>query len=87
METYKQSLFRGGRAQTAAKIARILELLNDGQWHTPGDLQKNTELDKNQIQKVIAFLEEYQFVTVNETRKEIRLQEAMRKFFTESATS
>jgi len=86
VKTHKQSLFRG-KVSTAAKIARILELLEDGQWHVLGDVQKKTRLNEDQVQQIVAFLKEYQFITADDAKGEIRLQEAVRKFLTQDVTS
>ena len=51
------------------------------------DLQKKTRLNKTQVQRVTAFLTEYEFVKVNDAKEEIRLEEAVRKFLTQSITS
>jgi DNA-binding IclR family transcriptional regulator len=51
------------------------------------DLQKKTRLNKTQVQRITAFLKEYEFVTVNDAKEEIRLEEAVRKFLTQNITS
>ena len=51
------------------------------------DLQKKTGLNKTQVQRITAFLKEYEFVKVNDAKEEIRLEEAVRKFLTQSITS
>jgi len=62
-------------------------VLNDGQWHTLKEIQQKTELNKNQIHQITRFLKEYNFIIVDETNKEIKLEEAVRKFLTQTATS
>jgi len=69
------------------KIAQILEMLNDGQWHMLEGIQQKMMLNKRQIQQITAFLEEYEFIAVDDTRKEIKLEEAARKFLVQNATS
>lgn len=78
-------MFRG--KGTAAKIARILELLEDGQWHMLGDVQKKTRLNEDQIQQIVAFLKEYQFITTDDAKDKIKLQEAVSKFLKRNVTS
>jgi hypothetical protein len=72
---------------TASKIARILELLNDSQWHTLDEVQKKTELNRDQLQQVIAFFKEYQFIVTSDTKGDIRLREDVRRFLTQNVTS
>jgi len=50
-------------------------------------LQKKTKLSENQVQTVIAFLREYEFVAINDTKIGIRLHEAVRRFLTKNVTS
>jgi len=77
----------GRKVSTASKIARILELLNDGQWHMLDDVQKKTKLDKDQLQQIVAFLKEYEFIATKDEKEEVRLQETARRFLTQNITS
>lgn len=76
-----------GFKSTATKIAEVLEILNDGQWHTVEEIQRKMKLSKSQIQQITRFLKEYEFVTVDVAKKEMKLDEAVRKFLTEKITS
>jgi DNA-binding IclR family transcriptional regulator len=71
----------------AFKIAGVLEILNDGEWHTLQRIRRKMKLNKEQIQQIALFLEEYEFVTIDETKNKIRIEEAVRKFLTEETTS
>jgi len=51
------------------------------------DLEKKTRLNKTQVQQIITFLKEYEFVTVNDAKKEIKLEDSARKFLTQKITS
>jgi len=70
-----------------AKIARVLEMLSDGEWHTLQRIRRKMKLNKDQIQQIALFLEEYEFVTIDETKNKIRIEEAVRKFLVQEATS
>jgi hypothetical protein len=76
-----------GKVSTASKISRILELLNDGQWHMLDDVQKKTKLDKDQLQQIVAFLKEYEFIATKDEKEEVRLQETARRFLAQNITS
>jgi len=78
---------QGGKVSTAGKIARILELLNDGQWHMLDDVRKKTRLDKDQLQQIVAFLKEYEFIMTKDEEEEIRLQVTARRFLAQNVTS
>jgi len=55
-------------------------MLSDGRWHTLEEIQRKMKLDQNQAQQTVAFLEEYNFVVADETKKKIKLNEGVRKF-------
>jgi DNA-binding IclR family transcriptional regulator len=68
-------------------MAKILELLSDGKWHTLEEIQGTTKLTKSSIMRVIQFLEEYGFVVADEEERKIRLDENVRKFLAQTVTS
>lgn len=71
----------------ALKVAGVLEMLSDGKWHTLEEIRKKMKLNKNQIQQITGFLMQYEFVSVDETGKNIRIEEAARKFLVQETTS
>ena len=62
-------------------------MLNDGRWHALKEVQQKMELNENQIRQVIVFLTKYNFMIADETREKIKLNESVRKFLTQTATS
>ena len=70
-----------------SKITEFLELLRDGEWHKQDEIQKRMNLEKQEFQKIVAFLREYNFVLVEEVRKTIRIEENARKFLVQSPNS
>ena len=70
-----------------AKIAGVLEMLSDGEWHTLRGIRRKLKLNKDQVQQVAMFLEEYEFVAFDETKNKLRIEEAVRKFLAGGATS
>ena len=71
----------------ALKIEEVLEMLSDGEWHSLEEIRKKMNLNRNQIQQIAGFLKQYEFVRVDETEKRMRIEEAVRKFLVEEATS
>lgn len=71
----------------AFKIAGVLEILSDGKWHMLEGIRRKMNLNRNQIQQIAGFLKEYEFVTIDEKRKKIRIEEAVGKFLTQETTS
>lgn len=70
-----------------AKIAGVLEMLGDGEWHALQTIRRKMKLNKIQIQQIALFLEEYEFVKFDETKNKIRIEEDARKFLAQEATS
>jgi len=62
-------------------------MLNDGKWHMLEEIQQKTKMDKNQIQPIIEFLEEYNFIVMDEAKKKIKLDKTVQKFLTHTTTS
>ncbi|MDH5482389.1 MAG: hypothetical protein OEY22_05880 [Candidatus Bathyarchaeota archaeon] len=72
---------------TTSKIARILELLSNEQWYTLKEIQHEIKLNENQILQIIRFLEEYNFIVVDEANKTIRIEGNVRRFLATNITS
>jgi len=62
-------------------------MLNDGQWHWLEEIEQKTELGKNQIHQIVAFLKEYNFIISDETSKKIKLEETVQRFLTQTTTA
>ncbi|MEM3623023.1 MAG: hypothetical protein QXR76_04555 [Candidatus Bathyarchaeia archaeon] len=73
--------------QTTTKMAKIIDLLSDGKWHTFEEIQETTKLTKDSIMRVIQFLKEYGFAVSDEEERKIRLDENVRKFLAQAVTS
>lgn len=69
----------------AFRVAEVLEILSDGNWHTLEEVRRKMNLNRNQIQQIVGFLKEYEFVAVDETQKRMRIEETVRKFLTQEA--
>lgn len=76
-----------GDLSTTSKIAEILEIINDGEWHTIEEMQLKTKLTKSHIQKIVRFLKEYNFLIVDEKGNKIKLEESARKFLIQTTKS
>jgi DNA-binding IclR family transcriptional regulator len=70
-----------------SKIVGVLEILRDGKWHALDEVRGKMNLTGSQVQQIVAFLEEYQFVTMDETGRMMKIEEAVRKFLAQEATS
>jgi DNA-binding IclR family transcriptional regulator len=72
---------------TTSKIGKILEILSDEKWHRVEEIQQKMKLNENQLQQIIRFLKEYSFIVTDEKDKEIKLEETVRIFLKQEATS
>ncbi len=64
-------------------IDDILWLLKDGEWHDLKEIAEKAALSKVKAETVVSFLEEYDFVQLNENTKKVRLQPPLLKFVKE----
>jgi len=72
---------------TTSKILEILEMLSDKQWYTLKEIQQKMKLNENQMQQIIGFLKEFNFIIIDKQGKEIKLEETVRRFLTQKTTS
>jgi len=62
-------------------------LLSDGQWHEIREIKEKMKLEEGRIQQIVAFLREYDFILVEETKKAIKIEAVARDFLTQKASS
>jgi predicted transcriptional regulator len=68
-------------------MAEVLEILNDGHWHSIDDIRAKTNLNAKQSKDVIEFLHTYEFVALDQKQNRVRIKETVRKFLTQKVTS
>ena len=64
-------------------INDIMWLLKDGEWHDLKEIAEKAALPKVKAETIVTFLEEYDFVQLNENTKKVRLQPPLLKFIKE----
>jgi len=64
---------------TDKSISKILELLEDGEWHLLDEIRHKTRLSYQDLKKAIKFLARYNFVVVNERAERVRLSDVYLK--------
>ena len=72
---------------TNSKIARVLEILGDGRWHTLDEIQKKIKIDEAQLQKIMEFLSEYNFIVRNSAGKKVKLDKLAQEFLAQTPTA
>ena len=69
------------------KMAEVLEMLEDGRWHTLKEIREKIKLSENKIQQIVEFLKGYGFVLMDEEKGWIKLDETVKEFLRQTATS
>ena len=69
-----------------SKIVGVLEILNDGKWHALEEIQQKAELSESQNRYITEFLQEYEFIILDEEKKKAKLNREAKKFLTKTAT-
>jgi DNA-binding IclR family transcriptional regulator len=64
-------------------IDEILCLLKDGEWHDFEEITKKVDLPKFKAEIAVSFLEEYDFIQLNENIRRVKLQPSILKFIEE----
>jgi|YelNatPaOPRAMG01_1025707.scaffolds.fasta_scaffold20596_4 DNA-binding IclR family transcriptional regulator len=59
--------------------SKVLELLENGEWHSIEEIQRKTRLSHQELKKVIDFLVKYDFVVVDEHGERIKVSEVFLK--------
>ncbi len=65
-----------------SKISTILEVLSDGKWRTLEEIQQKTGTGEKQIQRIVEFLQQYDFIEMDQTKRKIKLDETFKEFLT-----
>ncbi|MBS7616103.1 hypothetical protein KEJ45_02745 [Candidatus Bathyarchaeota archaeon] len=63
----------------------MLETLSDGKWHTQAEIQQETRLKNVDVEKIIKFLKDYNFIMVEEKENKIKLNGSFRKLMLQTA--
>jgi hypothetical protein len=61
-------------------IDKLLEVLIDGKWHTIEEIVQKTDIEEYRAKLVIAFLQQFQFIQIDEKTEKIKLSTSMRQF-------
>lgn len=69
---------------TTSKIAKILERLKDGEWHSLKEIQQEIKLMEYQIQQIITFLKEYDLIIVDERENKVKIKKFVQRFLTQT---
>jgi hypothetical protein len=62
-------------------------MLEDGKWHTFDEIQQRMHFEADQIHRVIEFLKEYDFITIDDAQRRVRLDKVAREFLRKVLTA
>jgi transcription initiation factor IIE alpha subunit len=62
-------------------------LLSDGKEHSLEEIQQRTKVDKYQVKRIIDFLKEYDFISIDEAKEKIKINKMAQRFLTQEATA
>jgi DNA-binding IclR family transcriptional regulator len=63
--------------------SEVLELLEDGKWHSFEDLSLKMGISKEQVSIILEFLEKFGFIVVDNENEQVKLREDIRDFLLE----
>ena len=69
-----------------SKVTMILAILSDGKWHGLEELQQRVEVDQYKVQEIAAFLNKYNFATIDDANKKVRINKDFQKFLGQTTT-
>jgi DNA-binding IclR family transcriptional regulator len=67
-----------------SQITMILDILSDGEWHGMEELQQRMKLDEYKVQEITTFLNKYDFATVDDANKKVKINRNFQKFLAQT---
>ena len=68
------------------EIDEIVALINNGQWHPLEEIINKSKLQKAKANKILQFLTDFNFITVDSKKKKARTTRSLLKFLNENQT-
>ena len=68
-----------------SKIAQVLDILGDGEWHSLSELQDEITLPKGRLLEVLGFLSKYEFLKVDYANEKARITDNVQQFLAQNA--
>jgi DNA-binding IclR family transcriptional regulator len=69
-----------------SKLAMVLDILSDGEWHGIDELQQRLELDEREVRVIAAFLSKYDFAKSDEENRKVRINRDFQKLLSQTVT-
>ncbi|UCE28706.1 MAG: hypothetical protein JSV85_05360 [Candidatus Bathyarchaeota archaeon] len=68
------------------EIDQILVLLKDGSWHKLNEIAKQSRLQQAELDAIVGFLEENEFVCIDKENQKARLTSPALRFLMKTST-
>lgn len=62
-------------------------MLSDGRWHTLEEIQRKAEIDEVPLRRTVDFLNEYEFIMMDEAGKRAKLNKLAQEFLAQTPTA
>ena len=69
-----------------SKITMMLDILGDGRWHGVEALLAGLELSEHEFWEIMAFLNKYGFVKIDEKNKRVKINKDFQKLLAQAST-
>jgi hypothetical protein len=69
-----------------SKIAQILEILGDGDWHNLLELQDEVGVSNGRLLEILGFLSKYEFLKIDYVDEKARIAKKVQDFMAQKAT-
>jgi hypothetical protein len=65
-------------------MTKLLEILDDGNWHDTNQLSQQMKLSESEVQKITGFLGKYDFAEVDESKKRVRINNGFKRILAQT---
>ena len=62
-------------------------MLRDGKWHKFEEIEQKTRTDEIQLLRIAEFLQDYNFIVIDESKKKAKIDRTAKEFLTETPTA
>jgi DNA-binding IclR family transcriptional regulator len=66
------------------RLSRLLEVLGDGNWHETDQLCLLIGLSDSEVQRIMDFLEKYDFAEVDEAKRHLRISKDFKRILAQN---
>jgi DNA-binding IclR family transcriptional regulator len=66
------------------KMTKLLEILDDGNWHDTNQLSQQMKLSESEVQKITDFLGKYDFAEADESKKRVRINKGFKRILAQT---